>query len=505
MTSRLLSPKGCSLMVCSNCCSRIEAEGKIYPPSYYKENVTQIVAMGLALLAICGFALRSHTVLAVSDNYPAQFEFFYNAGLTAGFPEDGTMADTSSTYIGNVVGSSGRAGYAVYDVNASSSPIAVWNDTTNSNAQGQTLTSMLTQNGNNSTCTNAAGGICPGALPNGTYYWFVGRSGAVGSPNILGTCLGHSAADCFTGGAEFGLVQFTVNNSIAPPLTPGISFERPLSGNSVADFQTWAIAASSTTALGPLGGKTIIIDYGCNPATYAGSIGSCPFQDSLVIPSNVPYYVSDIFIAKSQTLKTLLYFAEAHLLNSSGTAEIANSGLISFTIDSTFPPTLVPSSTTPYAYSTSTNLLSPGALACVDGVSFEAFGCYLELAVGKIGQFLFVPSTDLTTQFQVILASYKNIFPFQIFFGITDSVQQGIATASSSPPGTLTLSIPGLHYGQDDFTVVVLTSTTLKTVLTTTHCDSTCAQGHKDALFSVLTMLIWLGASLEAIHIITSP
>lgn len=148
-----------------------------------------------------------------------------------------------------------------------------------------------------------------------------------------------------------------------------------------------------------------------------------------------------------------------------------------------------------------TNINESSTMNCESPSSTLDLGGDISWGLCSAGQALFVGNPALITNLQNSISNFQNVFPFSLFFGITNPVENVINNTASSTPQALNLEIMGLNYQY--YNLGSITSSTLVNVLTTNHCDTTCANDAVGNYFGVSTMLIWLTAGIKIVLMVT--
>jgi len=132
-----------------------------------------------------------------------------------------------------------------------------------------------------------------------------------------------------------------------------------------------------------------------------------------------------------------------------------------------------------------------------EGTNFTTWGNCFANALIYVAQILFFPSGNSVSVLGASVSQFKNIPPFNFYFDVVGGIQTAISDASSTATSTLSVSVLGMN--GSSLKLFEITSSTIKEKLTTTHCDSTCAQGIKDMFFGWQRVIIWVGTGIGII------
>lgn len=228
-------------------------------------------------------------------------------------------------------------------------------------------------------------------------------------------------------------LYFTVNDSNF------ISFSEITDGGTYSDFSYWTVDFMSTST-----NPIVKINYSrqSDPDTI--------FTDTRAWA--IPLTNTGFQILKSQALwfPPLTYnsqwYAQAFLYLSDGSTIIASTTQIGFTVNGAETVTYSPSSTTSYGNVSTTLDFDYDTITCSEDVGFwGGLGCNLRKAGIWILQAIFVPS-KLTTNFMSnTFGEFKTVFPFSIFFKVTDTALSAIGTEETPQSVIYTLETPRLN------------------------------------------------------------
>jgi len=304
---------------------------------------------------------------------------------------------------------------------------------------------------------------------------------------------------------------------------PTLSWDTPTYPTSTrADFYSWKLNVNdpdtSTT------GNMICTYYDTVDRGGYGNTGAYTYYDcaSIAAFSNIqPFWIpksTDLYPLSNGTSTTWYAYSEWYdSTTATSSTLIANSATISFVITGTKPavnPDLTDGS--PYNDATSTTRLNPATLNCPQyaftdtyfgAIPFFASStadritCEIKKTASDVLQWTFTPGQigSSTQTLSNTLTGFKEIFPMSVYFTVTTAAKNSVASSTMSP--TLSVDLPSLS-GATVTSVPILTSTTLTSALTTTHCDSTCAVAIKDRIMNWLKTLIWASAGVAAVVII---
>lgn len=208
-----------------------------------------------------------------------------------------------------------------------------------------------------------------------------------------------------------------------------IGFNTLTNGGTYADFSNWSVGLGY-----PANNSVIKVSY------YTTGNASTTYNDQSVwFP---PLSSSAFIIPKSQPLwhapyvSSINWVASVAIYDPTGTTIVASSSPIGFIINATAPISYTPTSTTPYATATSTASFQFGNVDCTvstgwfDVPTGEGWYCILRKSGAWLFQSLFVPSNLSTDYMRNTYADFEQVFPFSIFFKITNTLSAGIADTS---------------------------------------------------------------------------
>lgn len=313
--------------------------------------------------------------------------------------------------------------------------------------------------------------------------------------DFLAACDAEDEGTCMAavGAANYQEVLYVVEED---PVIDSISFNTPpIPDASQFPFSQWSVDYQAIEA-----GDTIKINV-CPELT------SCPRYDVLaasLIATQEP--ITKIVAFSAPLSPGVTYTATAYLMD--GDVELATDE-VTFSV----------SYTTPYGTGSSTSAFDPSVLNCDQYAFIESYDAYItdfpffasttpqritceaKSFAGAVVSFMFVPGqiADSVGVLQTNIEAFKTVFPFSVYYSVTGSVEEGIA--SSTADATLSVDLPSLS-GATVTEVDVLTENTITDALTTTHCDADCAEGIKTRLFNWIKVIIWTSAGITAVAII---
>jgi len=313
-------------------------------------------------------------------------------------------------------------------------------------------------------------------LEAGTLYEYWGFNTSAGI-NMPITCPGTIPAI----GTCFALYQNETSSILSTgSITPVV----PLNLESTPDFNNWVFNYNNPNT-GTGNSTQISINYGTSSI------------ENIDIEYNLPTgEQTQINIFKNNTLATGTWTAYVGLINTFETSSTqTNTILTSTTITFTITEGL-------FRGSTSGHL----DLACGDiADTIQKYWCY-------ILDYTIRPHLDYKTMISNSLAKFKQIFPFSIYFAISDPINEVLADGNIATTTTLGLSLKGLN--GSNFTMATLTSSTLKNAFTvspyttqfgsSTGCDSACAQDKVDNLFMPIKMGGWILTGMKIVAMIAA-
>jgi hypothetical protein len=220
---------------------------------------------------------------------------------------------------------------------------------------------------------------------------------------------------------------------------------------------------------------------------FTSPIVSTDWQTHILQPNTT----TTIDIQKSQAItQNGLYYAKVRNIGTNSSSTISfNMGNIDRTTwtGQTWPYT---SST---LQSTSTEV-NPFYVDCTDESFLSA--CSLKKAAYAIIGFLVVPPDFINNYMKDSLSNLNTVFPFSILYSFTGAINGEV------------LSTPTLNYNNTSSTmpngvsVNILSANAFRDVLTTTDCNSSCAQTKVDYLFDIIENIIWFMTAIAVIILI---
>ena len=201
------------------------------------------------LIAIAALLVVFGAKNALADsNYPAALGLYSGAPISTStlLAAPVTIAAVSSTYLGNVVGETGRSGMALYDKNSSSSPLYWSSDSTDSGMQGLSVADLINCGGTQLFACYSYGSS---TLPLGEYELISFESpSSHGNSSPYSNCDAQPMASCES--SALGWVDFTVSGAVQN--SPTITFYTPAPYGTTPDFSSWQLLAASTPADGTI-------------------------------------------------------------------------------------------------------------------------------------------------------------------------------------------------------------------------------------------------------------
>lgn len=131
--------------------------------------------------------------------------------------------------------------------------------------------------------------------------------------------------------------------------------------------------------------------------------------------------------------------------------------------------------------------------------TMRMIACTSKDILKSIIDWIFVPPKFVTDIWSEQIQHTKEVPPFNIVWGVVTAFQQ---TASSTSANSLNYNDLKLDIPEAHINTQILSADMVKTWLTTSHCDATCAQGRKDTIFNWITAIIWLGAGIKILTFI---
>lgn len=133
--------------------------------------------------------------------------------------------------------------------------------------------------------------------------------------------------------------------------------------------------------------------------------------------------------------------------------------------------------------------------------TIAGIGCQAQKVGMNIIGFLVTPPQWVANYLNAGVSSIKNAFPFNMVFGVVDTITNSTAS-SSAIYGDLTLTFPSSTY-MSAVNVTPLSATFLKDTLTNPKCDSTCAENKKNDIFQFISAIVFVALGIKLITLIT--
>lgn len=282
------------------------------------------------------------------------------------------------------------------------------------------------------------------------------------------------------------------NGSVSNGINSNINFVNPYDGGTFNDFDTWNLSLDLSSTTPSNNQRYLIIDYG----TDTNNLNNHDYIALSTLLNNLQ--INAIQLQKNTNLVTssssvlFPYYARARVteLSTSTSANVISSGIISF------------------------NILPNGLAPGVKGNSLQCgtldYGCTFWQYFMNAMQFIMLPTPSSVNALLNSFLNFRNVFPFSIYFNIVGNFETVITNSNATTTNTLSINIPNLNGTTK--TITVLTSSTLKNVLTqnsvtnqfgtTPTCNSTCATTAVNNIFTVLRYIIWIPTAITAIMII---
>lgn len=446
-------------------------------------------------------------------SYGAEFVITYNASESAQFWTTTGGGQSEAVYQSFMAPYNGT-GTLKYWANVSSGGLDLGATITNpQNSQAQANALMLGSSG--SSCgsgnfpnqfvngENIVGGSITQyednieyTLQAGKYYTlcFTGNLGA----NQTGNIWGNPNNDYFSGMASSSAnivrdlsLWFTSNNSSTN--AGALSFRWPKDDSGTTDFQNWVIdwAFLNATSSG-----SMTVNYGLSSTTLnlSDTIQFSPF----VSAEPLPISKSNPLLDPSDVNSSSTWYAQVTYTGNNGVT--VSSEIIGF-IASKNTVISPADEDAQLAQTEASNIIFLSASSSIDqdcGLTAIA-GCFINAGV-YLANFLFRPSTYALNGIKAGIVQFKEIFPFSVYFGVQDAIDDGIANASST--NSISLSVPGFVYA-NTAVLGTINSSTLVNMMTTAHCNSACASATRDRLFLYVRMTLWILTAGTAIRMIT--
>lgn len=292
---------------------------------------------------------------------------------------------------------------------------------------------------------------------------------------------------------------------IQTPLSlPVLSFKYPYDQTSIGnDFSSFQITASSTDA-NQSAGVSLEIIYARNP-NFLNAITLSDNQTHLLGAGTSTVY----YIQKPQALySNSTYYAKVLNLGTNTSSTISwSTGQLTGTLNTNPPVSSIEVSTSTLGVLDVNSSSSPFYVDCsaYENVGFFSSGtiggifCNVKKTGYSIAQWLLVPPQFAQDYWQGALNNIKQVPPFNVVWGVVQSFEAQAQNASSTGANyaDLNLDIPEAHINTQ-----LLSADMVKNWLTTSHCNSACAQERKDTYFSWVSAIIWLGAGLKILTFI---
>lgn len=240
-------------------------------------------------------------------------------------------------------------------------------------------------------------------------------------------------------------MYFLLGTDINPITTEGnsISIAFPTEGLVTPAFQYWLIDYT-VSLFYPIENIGIEIKWGTSTSHMTRRDGGGITQSSA---SNTPFLV-DYFFEISD------YFAQAFIKN--GTSTLATSTLRTFSVTSIGDP-FNTQPQNPFGYSTTTGEIFT---QCEQNLgSGNSFLNFWGNGFCNAMKFLFQPHVSVLTALKNTLLSFKEVFPFNIFFGLTNKLTDELINAPAGQISTFTVNKGPLNFSANIFTPTALEDT----------------------------------------------
>jgi len=310
-------------------------------------------------------------------------------------------------------------------------------------------------------------------VPSATKYLYIiyGGTGASFAHTIYG-----SATDVFSGGTCYKMgsganVQCTGMSDTSFFVTgslPAIGFISPTDGSAVTDFNNWSVSVGGSASNGDL--FTVAYSFQSTTSTSCGvkckdSAGTTypQFADNLSgsftltngyrggeVPAAWNGVGNAVLVPKLQTLTVgNFYYAIVTRFNSAGVFQ-EQSSLISFAVtDGGYNVFANPDSYFAISSSTLASLQASLDTDCSNASSsivsifnasgtLQAVSCVFQRSANYALNLFILPHAWSKNVLSQQYEDFKGVFPFSIFFGLTDKFNAAVQDASSSPAQTLT-------------------------------------------------------------------
>lgn len=266
-------------------------------------------------------------------------------------------------------------------------------------------------------------------------------------------------APCGSGSNNFFFTSWNSNNPIQVDTVdsfdlPKPTFAFPLQSSTIPDFQNWVISVSNPTS--SISGM-VTVHYGQSSSSqpFSDSVSYAPFISANPLPITKKVLLNPVI----QVSGSSTWYAYAEL---TATGYDVTSSIVSFSIN---PQASAPTST---AGVLGGGFVLPAFYISPSSTASSTFQCngLLDIAgctanvLNSVFSFFLRPSTQVTQYLSNSVNALENVFPFDIAFGILNQTSNAL-TANVTSTQTLTLSAYPLAYSQANFSVDVLTSSTL--------------------------------------------
>lgn len=279
--------------------------------------------------------------------------------------------------------------------------------------------------------------------------------------------------------------------------TQEIGFNTLTDGGTYSDFENWDLSLGS-----PPINAVVEVLYLQNGTTYG-------FRDRATWYP--PYSQTSFQVPKSTPLWKVPYnfdtqwSARAYLYDTDGETVIASTNEITFTINGAVATTYTPSSTTPYATVSSTTEFSYQNIDCTIDTGWtgvptaKGWECILRKSGSWLFQLIFVPSTVSTNFLSSAYSEFKTVFPFSIFFSITDTLTSAIGDEDLVASQDITYTWESPRLISPSGSVLTASSSDNITFSSDTTLSSIIGASLQNTLFNGL-LLLFIIASVYGIY-----
>lgn len=132
--------------------------------------------------------------------------------------------------------------------------------------------------------------------------------------------------------------------------------------------------------------------------------------------------------------------------------------------------------------------------------TIAGIGCQAQKVGMNIIGFLVTPPTWVSTYLNNGVSSIKNAFPFNMVFGVVNSITDNTSSTSVNY-SDLTFTFPSSTV-MSSISVTPISATFLKDILTNPKCDSTCAENKKNDIFQFISAMVFVALGIKLITLI---